>query len=167
MLAIPSTSIGADDSFLRIGGDSVRAMRLVGLARQHGMVLTVADIFKHPQLCDLSQKVAHQDEYSSESVIPFSLLNEDAEGQQAAREQAGTMCSVDPSRIQDIYPCTALQEGLLAMTAKQDGGYVAQNVFELQDTVNLDRFQDAWEQIWASTSILRTRIVELKGFGMV
>ncbi|TLD11454.1 hypothetical protein PspLS_11920 [Pyricularia sp. CBS 133598] len=40
VLGISPESIAAEDSFLRIGGDSVAAMRLVALARKQGLLLT-------------------------------------------------------------------------------------------------------------------------------
>ncbi|KYK60268.1 non-ribosomal peptide synthetase [Drechmeria coniospora] len=48
-------SIGIDDSFFRIGGDSLGAMRLVGLAHDRGVpTLTVRDVFQKPILRDLA-----------------------------------------------------------------------------------------------------------------
>jgi acyl-CoA synthetase (AMP-forming)/AMP-acid ligase II/aryl carrier-like protein len=44
VLSIDTSSIGADDSFLRIGGDSIGAMRLVGAARAQGLSLTEVTI---------------------------------------------------------------------------------------------------------------------------
>ena len=48
-------SIGIDDSFFRIGGDSIGAIKLVRLARENGLTsLTVKDIFRNPVLRDLA-----------------------------------------------------------------------------------------------------------------
>ncbi|KAI1258959.1 acetyl-CoA synthetase-like protein [Xylariaceae sp. FL1019] len=49
----PVSSIGPDDSFFQLGGDSMAAMNLVGLARKAGLELTVRHIFRHPKLHDL------------------------------------------------------------------------------------------------------------------
>jgi amino acid adenylation domain-containing protein len=57
VLRIEASSIGADDSFLRVGGDSIAAMRLVKAAREQGLSMTVADVFQWPRLCDLAQLV--------------------------------------------------------------------------------------------------------------
>ncbi len=46
-------SIGLDDSLSRLGGDSIAAMKLVGEARRMGLQLTVADLFRNPQLVNL------------------------------------------------------------------------------------------------------------------
>ncbi|KAK2811278.1 hypothetical protein FQN49_008470, partial [Arthroderma sp. PD_2] len=54
ILKVGPETIGLDDSFFRIGGDSIGAMRLVGMARQRGITLTVRDIFRNPVLRDLA-----------------------------------------------------------------------------------------------------------------
>ncbi|KAK5989320.1 Nonribosomal peptide synthase atnA [Cladobotryum mycophilum] len=56
-------SISIDDNFFRIGGDSIGAMMLVGLARQNGLSsLTVRDIFRNPILRDLASLDIIQDD---------------------------------------------------------------------------------------------------------
>ncbi|KAK1916797.1 hypothetical protein P3342_004352 [Pyrenophora teres f. teres] len=54
VLAIAPDSIGLDDSFFRLGGDSIAAMKLVGEARRAGIQLTVADLFRNPRLDQLT-----------------------------------------------------------------------------------------------------------------
>jgi hypothetical protein len=46
VLNIDPDTIGLDDSFFRLGGDSLAAMRVVGEARKLRLDLTVADIFR-------------------------------------------------------------------------------------------------------------------------
>jgi len=58
VLAIkPASSIGLDDSFFQLGGDSMTAMKLVARAREVGLELTVALVFRHPKLQDLVREV--------------------------------------------------------------------------------------------------------------
>ncbi|KAL7778314.1 hypothetical protein CFE70_004993 [Pyrenophora teres f. teres 0-1] len=54
VLAIAPDSIGLDDSFFRLGGDSIAAMKLVGEARRADIQLTVADLFRNPRLDQLT-----------------------------------------------------------------------------------------------------------------
>ncbi|KAJ6784263.1 hypothetical protein PWT90_03904 [Aphanocladium album] len=165
-LGISPEAIGADDSFLRIGGDSVSAMRVVGLARQKGIYLTVAEILKRPRLSDLATVVGTLAEPSEQSIVPFSLISAGADSQKT-RLDAAKLCSVSPDQIQDVFPCTPLQEGLLALTARRAGDYVAQEVFEVRQEVDPTRFKAAWHKWVAETPILRTRIINLPGEGLV
>jgi aryl carrier-like protein len=47
-------SISKHDSFFELGGDSIAAMRLVGAAREEGLILTVADVFRNPVFEDMA-----------------------------------------------------------------------------------------------------------------
>jgi acyl-CoA synthetase (AMP-forming)/AMP-acid ligase II/aryl carrier-like protein len=52
VLKLDASIIGAGDNFLRIGGDSILAMRLVAAARHDGLKLTVLTVLRHPVLED-------------------------------------------------------------------------------------------------------------------
>ncbi|KAK3675254.1 NRPS [Recurvomyces mirabilis] len=168
LLGIESSSIGRDDSFLQIGGDSIGAMRLVRLAAQEeGIALTVADIFKAPVLSDLALFVSDntsRPKLEQKSLSPFGLIDELSK--KRVCNDAALLCSVQAAKIQDAFPCTPLQEGLLALTARRSGDYVARFVLELRDSVKLDTFRSMWSQVVQATPILRTRIADLPGLGL-
>ena len=48
----PEDSIDDEATFFSAGGDSVRAMTLVSIAREAGMPLTVGEVFKYPEILD-------------------------------------------------------------------------------------------------------------------
>jgi amino acid adenylation domain-containing protein len=68
--------ISRHDDFFMLGGESIRAIRLVAAARErHGMYLTVDSIFKHPVLADMASEVkeiVEEDEWVQDE--PFDLL---------------------------------------------------------------------------------------------
>ena len=173
LLSLSQNSIGVDDNFFRFGGDSVVAMRLVAVARAEGIMLTVANIFRHPRLCDMAGTavMAEDDNEVHEVLAPFALLkdngftSEDESRMQGLLDELASECAVDKATVQDAYPCTPLQEGLLALSVKQPGAYVAQNVYRLPSTIDLERFRTAWEAAVKSTDILRTRIVHTQSMG--
>ena len=83
------------------------------------------------------------------------------------RLQVPSLCSVPVAQVEDVFPCTPLQQGFLALTALREGYFVAEFRFELQDSVDIGRFQEAWTKVVASTPTLRTRIVDLLDQGLV
>lgn len=166
LLRISADKIGPDDSFLRIGGDSIGAMRLVGEARKQGLYITVADVFKNPRLSDLSAVIRKLPSAATETVPPYSLLKASI-NVQAARDEIASLCDIDATQIEDIFPCTPLQEGLLALTARRSGDYIARYVFELRPSVNIDQFEAAWHEVIRTTPILRTRIADLTEQGLI
>ncbi|KAM0258024.1 hypothetical protein ACHAQJ_004067 [Trichoderma viride] len=166
ILGIDAASISANDSFLRIGGDSIQAMRLVGAAREQGLALTVADIFEQPQLSNLAQLMKEQSQPVITTVPPFSLLSGNID-HSTLKQQAASLCKVQVAQIQDIFPCTPLQEGLLAMTEKHSGDYISHNVYNLQPEIDAERFKNACDDVVVAFPILRTRIIDLPGQGLV
>lgn len=141
VLRVTANSIGRDDSFLRIGGDSIGAMRLVASAREQGLSLAVADVFRKPRLCELARLVKAEG-LTEQNVEPFSLLPS-VISVLDARAQAASQCGISNAQVEDMFPCTPLQQGLLALTARRPGDYVGRVVLELQENIDMVRFQRA------------------------
>ncbi|KAI6443821.1 NRPS [Pyricularia oryzae] len=160
--------IGLRDSFFGIGGDSLRAMKLVSAARGEGIALTVAQVFDNHTLVDMAAvAVVDGDLGSSEpqNIAPFSLI-EKTWTPEEARRAASKYCSVKESAVEDVYPCTPLQEGLMALSAKFPDSYVAQRVLRLADMAEARRLQGAFETAARESAILRTRIIQVPGHGL-
>lgn len=167
VLNIPSTGISTTDSFLRLGGDSVAAMLLVAAARNANLSITVADVFKSPVLSDLAL-VIKEDSFSAEGeeIAPFSLMDHPSDIQRM-REEAAKLCNIELAQVEDIYPCTALQQGMLSITARSETNNVARTLFELPSHADLSRLEKAWLSTTRQASILRTRVVDLTSHGLV
>lgn len=54
VLKLNADTVGAEDSFFRLGGDSISAMRLVTASRKQGIVLNVANVFAQPKLAEMA-----------------------------------------------------------------------------------------------------------------
>lgn len=159
------TDIGADDHFFQLGGNSILAMKLINVARSRGVVLTMMDILSYPKICDLARKMGKVSPESEleDDVAPLSLLM----GQpiDLAIAEAARCCDVADSQIEDIYPCTPLQEGLLALSVKKSGSEIDCQIFQLDNGVDLPRLRAAWVATARVNSIMRTRIVHLSDIG--
>ncbi|KAF5854725.1 hypothetical protein ETB97_000316, partial [Aspergillus alliaceus] len=118
-----------------------------------------------PRLCDMA-RVTILEGHGEQVILPFSLLKPSISAK-TARMQAAHQCGTSENCIEDIFPCTPLQEGLLAMTVKRPGDYVSRNVLELEEGINIGQFRKAWEKVIWMTPILRTRIFDLRGQGLV
>lgn len=162
VLKVDMDVISANDSFFYLGGDSISAMRLVGAAREQGLLLLVADIFRNPQLYKLAEQLKPDNEQAqiAKDITPFSLLNPSSDNEQT-KQNVAAFCNINPESVKDIFPCTSLQQGLLALTAKTHGNYIARWVWELLPDVNLKQFKEAWEETVSTMAILRTRIADV------
>ena len=76
-------------------------------------------------------------------------------------EEVANRCDVSSDQIEDLYPCTPIQHGLLALSTASTAAYVAQHIFRLQPEINIDRMKNAWEVVMKRNAIFRTRIVNL------
>lgn len=163
VLKVPLESIGRDDSFLRLGGDSITAIRLVSRARESGLIITVKDIFDDPRLSSIAEKMipADGDEDIFSEVEPFSLVSQE---KGMTEPRLAELCELWPGQvIEDAYPCTGLQEGLMALAAKQPGSYMARYVYRLPATVDIARFRAAWARTVEACGNLRTQIIQAEG----
>ncbi|RSL49592.1 hypothetical protein CEP54_012351 [Fusarium duplospermum] len=167
ILDLPTDLIGLDDGFFSLGGDSVSAMKVVGEARKAGIELAVADIFTHRTLrliADNAKSIKRESEQAVATAIPpFSLVGNEVDIE-TLRQNISTQCDIDASKIQDAYPCTPLQEGLVSLASKRPGDYVMQAVLELSPKVSISKFQAAWEETVKMIDVLRTRIVHCQGY---
>ena len=154
--------ISAVESFFAVGGDSLRAMRLVSAARAEGIALTVSDVFRYPVLRDMAMVAKKLSPGESQGITarvqPFGLLETDWSVKEA-RTEASRLCGVEAVNIEDVYPCTPLQEALMALSAKVKEAYVAQRVLKLENRGAAERLQAAFETVAADCAILRTRII--------
>ena len=169
VLHLDAGSIGMDAQFFRMGGDSIAAIRLVTAARSKGVSLTVADIFRNATLSEMSKNASFSDAvnsgYAQTGPRPFELLPATIPTDRIIGEVAH-ICKIDETIVEDIYPCTSIQEGLIALSSKQPGAYVAQNVYRLS-SIDIPKFKEAWETVIAAESILRTRIVYTDSLGFL
>lgn len=166
VLDIDASSIGVEDHFFRLGGDSIGAMRLVTLARQSDINLTVASIFEKATLLDMAHSAHPVTKAVTTAVQPFSLLSNLASVDLLKREVAA-IARINFEDIQDIYPCTPTQEGLVALSIREPGAYVAQLVYRLPDDIDIVRFKKACDLVVQAEPILRTRIVHTEDTGFV
>lgn len=160
-LDLEAGSVANEDSFFALGGDSFSAMNLVGAAQAEGIALNVATIFKSPVLIDMAKscsKSIQTPPAKAMALKPFSLLPSSVE-LDSLLDEVTENCALTKDDVLDVYPCSAVQEGLLTMSIKHHGAYVAQPAFRLADGADLNRFKAAWQQTVADLDILRTRIV--------
>ncbi|AXL87385.1 hypothetical protein C4J65_02945 [Streptomyces sp. CB09001] len=138
--------IGLDDTFLSLGGDSVRAVRVASLARRAGSDMPVADVLRLT-VRQLAELVAPGPEPSGASVA-LRAADEPAE--------AGVQGS--------SYPLTSMQSGMLFHSQYSDrtADYFQQTVYRVHGPVDTDALRAAWESVARRHAVLRS-VVEWEG----
>ncbi|CAL9516469.1 Tyrocidine synthase 3 [Streptomyces sp. enrichment culture] len=101
VLELTDDRLGVEDSFFDLGGDSIRAVTLVGALRGAGYDVTIRDVFDHRTIAGMCAAVAERAPAGADTAVrPFELLDE------TDRERL-------PAGLVDAYPMTRIQVGMV------------------------------------------------------
>ncbi len=174
VLSLSPDQVGINDFFFRLGGDSVVAMKLTAAARAEKLPLSVADIFQWPHLVDIAAVMEEKSGLTNghainglahEDPAPLSLWPELAQADFSDTDRArlladvAAQCGITTSQIEDVYPCSPLQAGLMAITTQHPQAYILQRVFSLEANLSTQKLKAAWARLVQALPILRTRII--------
>ncbi|KAL1954081.1 hypothetical protein VTO42DRAFT_1769 [Malbranchea cinnamomea] len=157
VLGIDHDSIGAEDQFFRLGGDSITAMKAAPLARERGLNITVADIFSVPKLKDLAALGCQQSSpEETEEMGPFSLSQITNPSQYFECLRALGLVPAT-GKIEDLFPATDVQSFFLERRTTHH------YTFRLAGNVDVDRLKQACVSAFSRHSILRTLFATRQG----
>ncbi|MEQ4724230.1 amino acid adenylation domain-containing protein [Nonomuraea sp. B19D2] len=138
--------VGVHDNFFALGGDSIRAVRAVGLLRAQGFGVTVADLFRRQSIAELAELAGGTVEADAPTA-PFALLSP------ADRERV-------PAGVADAYPLAQTQAGMLYELLRDDEVHRYHNVTAYpvreRGTFSLEALHKAARYVTARHDILRT-----------
>ncbi|KAF1351551.1 hypothetical protein EJ07DRAFT_137784 [Lizonia empirigonia] len=171
-------------NFHNLGGDSMIAMRLRAECRRVGIDLSVAEIFANPDLIDMaslltststtisstaSSNLVSSSASTNASTIsggscsePFSLVRHlDIKFDDELLQEISAECSLSVEDIEDIYPCSPMQEALMAISSSdpKQQAYCLHAAFTLPLEMDVSRFLLAWEQTSIRFAMMRSRII--------
>ncbi|HDQ71155.1 MAG TPA: amino acid adenylation domain-containing protein, partial [Chloroflexi bacterium] len=163
--ALGVEQVGVYDNFFALGGDSIRSVRVLALARARGLAFSLETFFQHQTIADLAQEIerargrapqeAQEKEQKQEQIeekapdhpptAPFSLISP------ADRARL-------PEGLIDAYPLSALQAGMLYHMALTPDDPVYHNVdsFHLRAPLDIDVMREAVQAVVARHPVLRT-----------
>ncbi|MFI5773001.1 amino acid adenylation domain-containing protein [Streptomyces sp. NPDC051658] len=152
--AVWSQVLGIDEvdietGFFDLGGDSIRAVSLVGSLRSAGLDIGVRDVFEARTVAGLAERLRRRDtvEATATAVAPFALIGAD--------DRAAL-----PAAALDAYPLSQNQLGMLVETLASEVGNSYHDVasFLIADTVAFDpaAFRRTVDLVAARHDILRT-----------
>ncbi len=140
--------VGVDDNFFELGGDSILSVQIVARARQAGLYLTVRQIFEHQTVAALAR---HARAVETPAASPTAGL-----GAPDADRLAALLGG--PQEIEDVYPLSPAQSGMLfhSLMAPDSGVYVNQVTCTLPVDLDVRLFRQAWETLVKRHAVLRT-----------
>jgi amino acid adenylation domain-containing protein len=92
--------VGIHDNFFALGGDSIRSIQVVALARERGVCLSLPQLFQSQTIAELAALAQTGEAEGLPRTSPFSLVSE-----QDRRRL--------PEGLEDAYPLALLQAGML------------------------------------------------------
>ncbi|MGI8897390.1 MAG: non-ribosomal peptide synthetase, partial [Pyrinomonadaceae bacterium] len=119
--------VGIDDNYFVLGGDSIRSLQVVARARKRGLNFSIDRLFSHPTIRDLAQSLRASNSASAPvpTTLPFSLISE--------RDRLKM-----PPDVEDAYPLTMLQGGMLFHRASSPESSIYHDIFSLHLKARLD-----------------------------
>ncbi|MCE3269200.1 MAG: hypothetical protein K0R49_1452, partial [Burkholderiales bacterium] len=149
VLNLKQGSVGVTDDFFRLGGDSILSIRIVSKLKQIGINVSVAELYVYRNVKKLLLNT--NIELETIDYIPFNLISEDVKYK---------LISNDPSNIEDIFPASYLQTGMLLESVLQGAG-TYHDVFSylINDEFNEVKFNNIWNQLVAKYELLRAKFV--------
>ncbi|KAK2042428.1 acetyl-CoA synthetase-like protein [Colletotrichum somersetense] len=152
-------------------------MQMVWQAGTQGLSFSVSDVYKNPTISQLAAAISVQGNgtgtgekkdivlaptrtaFTANNPRPFSLIPQE---EKVAVELNALRCyGISANDIEDIYPATDTQVGLLLQTEQAANLWVANDQWELPEGFDVARFQAAWDIVVEKCPILRTRILQI------
>ncbi|HEX5709699.1 MAG TPA: amino acid adenylation domain-containing protein, partial [Pyrinomonadaceae bacterium] len=137
--------VGIHDNFFALGGDSIRAIQVLGAAKARGLSFSLPDLFSHPTIAALSQVLSNNEAAPASHTEPFQLISP------ADREKL-------PPGVEDAYPLTMLQSGMLYhMTLTPEASvYHNVNSLRVRGPFDLEVMRRATQHVATQQAVLRT-----------
>ncbi|MNO39694.1 Linear gramicidin synthase subunit B [compost metagenome] len=140
--------VGINDNFFTLGGDSIRSISVLSKASTAGIFFTLQQLFEFPTISALLNQIdANTAQITEErSVEPFALL---------APADAVKLKSLG---VEDAYPLTALQAGLVYHSELYPNTAVYHDImsFTIKGHFDEEAFKQAIRNLSGRHSILRT-----------
>ena len=138
--------VGIHDNFFALGGDSIRSIQVLALARERGLRCSLQQLFQQQTIARLAQTLTLEmrRDGAPASRQPFSLIT--SEDRQLL-----------PDGVEDAYPLTLLQAGMLFHSAYSPESSAYHNVssYHLQARFDLRCLDTALQQVIARHEVLR------------
>ncbi|WP_165953671.1 non-ribosomal peptide synthetase [Streptomyces sp. 8K308] len=138
--------VGVHDNFFELGGDSILSLRILGRAREHGLGLTLQDLFGEPTVAGMARLARPAERLPGRtSDGPFASLS--------AEERLRV-----PEGVEDAYPMSVLQAGMVYHMSMDTDTLPYHNVnsFHVRAPFDAKTFQRAVDDVVARHPILRT-----------
>jgi amino acid adenylation domain-containing protein/non-ribosomal peptide synthase protein (TIGR01720 family) len=153
-------TVGVDAEFLDLGGDSIVALILVARARTAGLRISVEQILRKRTIRAIAEAAEEVTQEVTEAATQEAPETSRAPAAAQGRDAAKLREIAQLDGVQDVYPLTPLQAGMLFHSQYDDEAtdYFQQSVMELSGQFDPDVFARAWQDVATRHPALRSRV---------
>ncbi|KPI36129.1 Hydroxamate-type ferrichrome siderophore peptide synthetase [Cyphellophora attinorum] len=171
-LRLEPSSVKPSSRLFELGLDSISAIGLSRALKDEGFEhCSIQAVMRSSLVADLVHVLNVGGESDAEKTRLTEAKNAIARFARTHRQTVIDSLHVDAVAIEDISPCTPLQEGMISRvvnSSSRDTTYFNECVMNLQHNVSVERLEAAWRAVEAAFSILRTYFVPTKdGYAQV
>ncbi|MBE9167118.1 amino acid adenylation domain-containing protein [Pleurocapsales cyanobacterium LEGE 06147] len=145
--------VSIHDNFFELGGDSILSIQIVAKVNQAGLQATPKQIFEYPTVASLAAEIT-----TKHSAPEIDLTSRQNSYEALLLQLKDKIAPARLEIIEDIYELTPIQKGILfhSLYDSENGLYLFQATFTLKTFLDLDAFEQAWQQVIQRHTILRT-----------
>ncbi|HEX8559632.1 MAG TPA: amino acid adenylation domain-containing protein, partial [Pyrinomonadaceae bacterium] len=138
--------VGVHDGFFALGGDSIRSLQVQAAAQKRGLSLSLQDILRRQTIHELAREIEARGGVGDErrQSRAFELISEED------RRKL-------PEDVEDAYPLSLLQSGMLYHSELDSGAlmYYNANTLHLKAPFDADKMRAAVRQLMRRHAVLR------------
>jgi amino acid adenylation domain-containing protein len=160
--------IGINDSFFRLGGDSIKAIQIHARMRKLDYPVEFKDIFSNLTIARLANQIIIRQEEIEKPSIPGDGQEKGAETQFTTGNYSYNGLSITEIdeltrdyNVEDIYPLAPMQEGMLFHSLKNtaSNAYLQQVSYRFKGHLDPTLMEDSLNELFKRHDIFRTRFI--------
>ena len=152
--------VGIHDNLFELGVNSIVGIQIVSRARLANLALDPTHLFRYPTIAELAVAAeaigepGDMNESLTRAVASFDLTPDGIDREALERAFAGG------GGIEDVYPLTPVQEGMLFHTLvdPESGNYLEQFLCRVRGDLDLPALRESWQRLVARHPALRSTI---------
>ncbi|KAG9230477.1 hypothetical protein BJ875DRAFT_546147 [Amylocarpus encephaloides] len=177
---VSDDNIDTNMTFLRVGGDSISAIRYVSNLRANGIIgCTVSLLYESPTIELLYNAVKH-------SQIPRSKTSAELGGGMGSRsiysmlesrddfleirqsiEIEASALGISPPEMRRVYPVTSMQRAMLLQTESHPEIYISQVTLNIHGKLDVEQMVSAWRTICFAHPTMHTTFIQIMSKGLL
>jgi amino acid adenylation domain-containing protein len=160
--------VGVGDNYFDLGGDSILSIHVAARARREGLVISPRQIFQHQTLGAIARAAEESAAEAGAQAENGGAGAEDAGGGGTSdfssagldRDEVALLTAADVDEVEDIYPLSPYQQGLLfhVLNSPDAGIYLNQQRYTLRGGLDVAAFESAYRALVGRHQVLRTSV---------